>query len=117
MIGRPHGVRGLVHVISYTADPATLAAYGPLIDETRAARSSLRWRGEGVAELPNWWTAGKCRWPTATAAEQLVNTAAVCRPRDRLPAPDEDEFYLADLVGLPAVDAAGRELGTVSRGA
>ena len=28
VIGRPHGVRGLVHVQSYTADPAALADYG-----------------------------------------------------------------------------------------
>ncbi|MBV9654717.1 MAG: 16S rRNA processing protein RimM, partial [Acetobacteraceae bacterium] len=32
VIGRPHGVRGLVRVVSYTADPAALAAYGPLSD-------------------------------------------------------------------------------------
>jgi 16S rRNA processing protein RimM len=34
-------------------------------------------------------------------------------PRAALPTPDEDEFYLADLVGLRAVSAAGKELGRV----
>jgi 16S rRNA processing protein RimM len=35
-------------------------------------------------------------------------------PRDRLPEPeDEDEFYLSDLVGLEAVDAAGAPRGRV----
>jgi 16S rRNA processing protein RimM len=32
VIGRPHGVRGLVHVQSFTADPAALAGYGVLED-------------------------------------------------------------------------------------
>ena len=32
VIGRPHGVRGLVQVTSHTADPADLTAYGPLSD-------------------------------------------------------------------------------------
>ena len=34
-------------------------------------------------------------------------------PRDRLPAPDEDEFYLTDLIGLAAVSPDGEALGTV----
>jgi 16S rRNA processing protein RimM len=29
-IGRPHGVRGLVKLRSFTADPAAIASYGPL---------------------------------------------------------------------------------------
>ena len=34
-------------------------------------------------------------------------------PRDALPAPEEDEFYLADLIGLRAVTAEGADLGRV----
>ncbi len=37
VVGRPHGVRGLLHVHSYTADPAALASYGPLTDEPAAS--------------------------------------------------------------------------------
>ena len=50
MIGRPHGVRGLVRVTSHTADPADLTAYGPLSDET-GRQFALRWMAEGVAEV------------------------------------------------------------------
>jgi 16S rRNA processing protein RimM len=47
------------------------------------------------------------------AAERLANTKLYV-PRDRLPEPaDADEFYHADLIGLRAVDDAGRECGTV----
>ena len=33
---------------------------------------------------------------------------------DRLPPPDDDEYYLTDLVGLTAVDTNGDSLGLVS---
>src|SRR5581483_9994102 len=34
-------------------------------------------------------------------------------PRDALPPPDEDEFYLADLIGLDAVTPDGAPLGRI----
>ena len=109
VVGRPHGVRGLVRVHSYTADPADLCAYGALIDD-RGARWTLAWRGDGVAELRD--AAGR---PLAdrTAAEKLVNTRLYVA-RGQLPAAAEDEFYLADLVGLLAIGADGAELGRVA---
>ena len=33
--------------------------------------------------------------------------------RDKLPPPDEDEFYIADLVGLAAVSPEGEQIGVV----
>ncbi len=109
VVGRPHGVRGLVHVHSYTAEPAELARYNPLLDEA-GGTWSLAWRGEGVAELRD----GRGR-PVAdrTEAERLVNTRFYVE-RHRLPAADADEFYLADLVGMQAQDASGAPLGTVT---
>ncbi len=108
VVGRPHGVRGLLHVHSYTADPADLATYGALTDEAGRAWT-VAWRGDGVAELRD--GAGR---PVAdrTAAEHLVNTKLYIE-RDRLPEPDADEFYLADLVGLAAVAPDGAPLGRV----
>jgi 16S rRNA processing protein RimM len=109
VIGRPHGVRGLVHVVSYTADPEDLAAYGALTDE--AGRLwTLAWRGTGVAELRD--TEGRAV-TDRTAAEKLVNTRLYIA-RERLPAPAPDEFYLADLVGLAATAPEGAALGRVA---
>ena len=48
-----------------------------------------------------------------TAAEKLVNTRLYVA-REQLPPADEDEFYLADLVGLLAVGTDGAELGRVT---
>ena len=109
VVGRPHGVRGLVHVHSYTADPADLASYGALQDDN-GRRWIVAWRGTGVAELRDEAGHGL---PDRTAAERLVNTR-LWIDRDRLPAPEEDEFYLADLVGLAAVAEDGTALGCVA---
>jgi 16S rRNA processing protein RimM len=96
-------------VHSYTADPADLAAYGALLDDA-GRRWSLTWRGNGVAELRD--EAGR-PLPDRNAAEKLVNTRLSIE-RDKLPEPEEDEFYLADLVGLAAVAPNGSALGQVT---
>jgi 16S rRNA processing protein RimM len=110
VIGRPHGVRGLVRVTSHAENPAALADLGPLEDD-RGRRWRLAWRGSGIAELSD--EAGR-NVADRTAAEALVNLRLYA-DRDRLPAPEPDEFYLADLIGLAAVDAAGAAIGSVAR--
>lgn len=112
VIGRPHGVRGLVHVHSYTADSAALPEYGPFIDD-RGRRFALSWVSEGVAKAVELVDGREVAPRDRTAAEALVNVRLYVE-RDRLPPPsDEDEFYLADLVGLRAVAVDGTELGRV----
>jgi 16S rRNA processing protein RimM len=108
VIGRPHGVRGLVRVTSYAED---LAAYGPLADD-KGRRFVLRPRGEGVAEIAELVGGGEAKVGDRTAAEKLTNTRLYVE-RSQLPEPEEDEFYLADLIGLIACDRAGRALGSV----
>jgi 16S rRNA processing protein RimM len=105
VIGRPHGVRGLVRVHSYTAEPADLSAYGALHDE-KGRQFALAWRGEGIAELVE--LRGGVRVPVndRNAAARLTNLRLYIS-RDRLPPPEADEFYLADLIGLEAVASAG----------
>jgi 16S rRNA processing protein RimM len=110
VVGKPHGVRGLLHVHSFTAEPSDLARYAPLVDE-RGRHWSLAWKREGVAELRD--AAGNAV-TDRTEAEKLVNLRLFA-PRDRLPpVEDADEFYLADLIGLLAVDGGGKELGRVT---
>jgi 16S rRNA processing protein RimM len=111
VIGRPHGVRGLVHVTSHTADPAALAEYGVLSDD-KGRRFTLAWRGAGVAEVFEVLDGVPVRVADRDAAGRLTNTRLYVE-RARLPAPEDDEFYLADLVGLAAVDAAGGAIGRV----
>lgn len=103
-IGRPHGVRGLVRLRAFTEDPAAIAAYSPLTDESGARRFVLTLKGgdlaaiEGVADRD--------------AAQRLTGTKLYVE-RDRLPATAEEEFYLTDLIGLAAMTEEGETLGRV----
>jgi len=112
VIGRPHGVRGLVHVHSHTADPADLTAYGDLSD-AKGRHFVLRWRGEGVAEVSVVVDGVPAPVKDRDAAAKLTRTELFI-DRDRLPPAEEDEFYLSDLVGLAVFDAAGTKLGKVA---
>jgi 16S rRNA processing protein RimM len=112
VIGRPHGVRGLVHVHSYTADPEALPSYG-VLDDDRGRRFRLKWKSEGIAELFQIIEGKRTPITTREAAQSLVNTRLYI-PRTKLPPVEEDEFYLADLIGLEAIDGQGRALGRIT---
>jgi 16S rRNA processing protein RimM len=103
-----HGVRGQVRVKSFTAEPTDIAAYGPLRDAagTREFRLELTGSAKGVLLARIHGVADR------DAAEALRGTELYV-DREALPEPDEDEFYHADLIGLPAVLADGTPYGTV----
>jgi 16S rRNA processing protein RimM len=103
-IGRPHGVRGLVKLRSFTADPAAIASYGPLTDAAGQRRYALTFLSDGLARVEG--------VADRDAASRLTGTGLYAE-RANLPPPEEDEFYLADLVGLRAETAAGGALGHV----
>lgn len=111
VIGRPQGVRGLVHVQSYTADPSDLDAYGVLVTE-QGQRFRLSWQSAGVAEISEIVAGKRVKVTTREAAQALVNTRLYI-PRDKLPPPEEEEFYNSDLLGLEAFLADGTSLGRV----
>ena len=109
VIGRPHGVRGLVRVTSYAED---LAAYGALSDP-QGRRFVVRPRGGGVAEIAEVVDGAEVRVADRTAAERLTRTRLYAE-RAQLAEPEADEFYLADLIGLSARALSGATLGTVT---
>jgi 16S rRNA processing protein RimM len=109
VVGKAHGVRGLLRVHSFTADPADLVRYNPLTDD-RGRAWTITWKGDGVAELRD---ADGNLVADRTAAEKLVNLR-LHAARDRLPATDQDDFYIADLIGLMAIAADGSELGRIT---
>jgi 16S rRNA processing protein RimM len=111
VIGRAHGVRGLVKVASHTADPADLTAYGPLSD-AEGRQYVLRWKGDGVAEVSRLVDGKEQRVVDRTEAEKLTNTRLFI-DRSALPQPEDDEFYITDLIGLTAVGTDGAVLGTI----
>ena len=107
-IGAPHGVRGEVRLHSFTAEPAAIASYGPL--ETEDGRI---FKIENLRPAKHVFVAKLSGVGDRDAAERLGNIRLYV-PRERLPNPTQaDEFYHADLIGLRAVDHAGKECGTV----
>ena len=112
VIGRAHGVRGLVKVTSHTADPADLTAYGPLSD-AEGRLLTLRWKADGIAEVTRHIDGAPVKVTDRAQAEKLTNTKLFV-DRSALPLADEDEYYLTDLIGLSAIDPTGHPLGTVA---
>jgi 16S rRNA processing protein RimM len=107
-IGRPYGVRGLVRITSYADD---LTAHG-LLGDAHGRRFLLRWRGKDVAEVAEVRDGETVTISDRPGAEKLVNTPLFV-DRAQLPEPEQDEFYLADLIGLSAYDTVGTKRGTV----
>ncbi|MEM6648807.1 MAG: ribosome maturation factor RimM [Pseudomonadota bacterium] len=104
----PHGVKGGFKVRSYTDIAADIAAYGPLYtEEGHQLTLSL---GSEVKPSLFFATAPEV---TSREACDRYKGALLYVARDRLPAPDEDEYYLDDLVGLKAVTITGQLAGEV----
>jgi len=103
------GLQGEFKLLSYMDDPLSVLEYNPLLDEkgndvlslTRARehKGALVVRAEGV--------------PDRTAAEKLMGLKLYVRRAD-LPQTEEDEYYIADLIGMKVVDIDGNDVGTVS---
>ncbi|WP_207455329.1 ribosome maturation factor RimM [Azospirillum sp. SYSU D00513] len=104
-----HGVRGLAKLKSFTEDPAAVASYGPLSDETgaRAFRLTLQGKAKDLFLV---------RVEGISTREQAQALAGLLLYVDRSALPeteDEEEFYHADLIGLRAELADGTLYGTI----
>ncbi|CAN5328884.1 ribosome maturation factor RimM [soil metagenome] len=102
------GVRGEVKITAYTADPLALTAYGPLMraDGSHALTvTSARPSKDGMV--------GRVKEVATKEQADALRNLKLYVPRGRFPEPDEDEFYLADLVGLEVRDASDEVLGVV----
>jgi 16S rRNA processing protein RimM len=110
--GRAHGLRGEVRLKSYTDDPQAIADYAPLAgSDGRAYR--LRSVRPASGGRPDLLVAVVDGVSTREAAEAL-NQVRLSIRRDRLAPPaDEDEFLLADLIGLRVENRSGETVGTV----
>ncbi len=107
-IAGSYGVHGEVRLKSFCAEPDAIADYGPLSDEngTRDFTVSL------TRPMKNGFVARLGGVSTKEQADALKGVQLFA-PRDRLPAPEDDEYYHADLMGLTVLDTGGTVLGTV----
>jgi len=102
------GIKGDIRIKSFTADPEAISDYGPLYDKTGSQTYDLQVTGQAKGQL----TARMKGINDRTAAEKLRGLQLFI-PRDILPAPQDDEFYFSDLIGLRAEDLEGNALGTI----
>jgi len=108
-VGGGFGVRGEVRVTAFTADPLALTAYGPLLradGSVALTLTSARPDKSGVV--------GRAKEIATKEEADALRGLKLHVPRDRFPEPeDEDEFYLADLIGLQARDGEDAVIGAV----
>lgn len=102
------GVRGEVRITTFTEDPMALAAFKALVRQDGSPGLTLTSarpvKGGVVARAKEIETREQ-----AEAARGLT----LFIPREALPAPEEDEFYLADLIGAAVETPDGERLGEV----
>ncbi len=104
-----HGVKGETKIKTFTEAPENIADYGVLETEDGARRFTLKFvrllKGDFIIASA----------PEIKSREDAESLKGVRLYVDRaaLPEPEEDEFYLDDLVGLAVVDEAGAAMGKV----
>jgi 16S rRNA processing protein RimM len=111
--GRAHGLKGEVRLKSHTGDPLAIAAYGPLTAANGRKfqiKKNIRQAPGGAPDI----LIAQVEGVTSREAAEALNRVELFLKRDKLPPPeDEDEFLLADLIGLPVQDEAGQVIGTI----
>jgi 16S rRNA processing protein RimM len=101
-----HGIRGAVKLRSFTTDPKAIATYGALqtADGREIEIARMKAVPDGfIADLKN--IKDRNQAETFKGQDLLV-------PRERLPAPEESEVYLVDLIGQDAIHL-GAKIGTI----
>lgn len=102
------GVRGEVRITSFTAEPMALVDYKTLLREDGSPGLTLTTgrpvKGGVIARVPEIVTREQA---------EAVRGLKLFVPRAALPAPDEDEFYVTDLIGLAVEMTDGEALGVV----
>jgi len=90
------GVRGEVKITTYTEDPRSLSDFKALLRQDGSPALTIisaRVAKEGLVT--------RCKGIETKDAADALRGLRLYVPREALPEPDEDEFYLTDLVGLP----------------
>jgi 16S rRNA processing protein RimM len=109
--GRAHGLKGEVRLKSFTADPQAIAAYGPLSSDNgrTIVLQSVRPAPGGAPDL----LIAQVEGVASRAGAEALNRLGLSIPRSRLPPVEDEEYRLADLVGLSAVTPTGEMLGAI----
>jgi 16S rRNA processing protein RimM len=108
VFGAPHGVRGELRVKSYMQDPVSIADYGALHDASGRTFAFLSAR-----PVKDDLLVVKVKGIFDRDAARALTNVQLYLAREKLPAPEEDEFYCRDLIGLRAETRDGVLLGKI----
>jgi 16S rRNA processing protein RimM len=100
-VGRPHGIDGSFFVEGASDAPERFARGARLLVDGEPAEVIVSKRGAG----------GR---PVIKLDRDVARGATLAVRREDLPDPDEDAYYVFQLVGLAVEEEGGRELGTVT---
>lgn len=106
VISAPHGVRGTVRVRSPGSGRHLRRGIEPVVDGARRRILASRQTPKGF--LVDLEGIGDRDLAASLRGVELV------LDREELDAPEEEEFYVSDLVGLEAYDEAGTRIGSVA---
>lgn len=107
--GAPHGVGGEVRLSSFTGVPDAIATYKPLLDAGGQRQFSI----VSLRPLKDAMFIAKIDGVTSRAGAGALTNMELYVPRAALPRAGEEEFYLADLIGLAVRMQAGEAFGKV----
>jgi 16S rRNA processing protein RimM len=102
------GVKGEIRIATYTETPLALRSYGALLDQRGAVCLELTSARESKGGL-----IARAKGIETKEQADALRGLILHVPREALPEPDADEFYLADLIGLAAVAPDGTPLGKI----
>jgi 16S rRNA processing protein RimM len=103
------GVKGEARISAYTSQPQALLAYRNLKRQDGSpALTLLSGRAAREGEL-----VVRAKEITTREEAEALKGLKLFVPREALPEPEDEEFYLADLIGLEVVKADGTVLGKV----
>jgi 16S rRNA processing protein RimM len=102
------GVRGDVRLSTFTADPLAVAQYRNLLRADGSPALTVL-----SARVAKGGVIVRCKGVETKDQADALKGLSLHIARDALPEPEEDEFYLADLIGLAAVTPEGGALGKV----
>jgi 16S rRNA processing protein RimM len=98
-VGKPHGLDGSFAVEGASADESHFAAGATLYVDGAPARIELTRHARGR--------------PVVRLDVRPPRGATLAVPRAALPAPDDDAYYVFQLVGLAVEEEGGRSLGRI----
>ncbi len=102
------GVKGEVKLKPFTEAPENCVGYGPLLSKqgkVLLTPESYRLVKGGVAL--------KCPEVATREQAEALKSTKLYVPRANFPAPEEDEYYAADLIGLDVKSTEGKRVGTI----